>query len=126
MQQEKIDISNRIKSFSYALNGIKILVREELNFRIHIIFTVLVSLLGILLKLSQFEWITIIICIVSVLCAEALNTAVELLADAISEAYHPLIKKAKDIGASATLFIAIGAAIVGGMIFIPKLMLLLQ
>lgn len=125
MQQEKIDISNRIKSFSYALNGIKILVREEPNFRIHIIFTVLVSLLGILLKLSQFEWITIIICIVSVLCAEALNTAVELLADAISEAYHPLIKKAKDIGASATLFVAIGAAIVGGMIFIPKLMLLL-
>ena len=126
MQREKFTFSSRLKSFIYAFNGIKILVKEEPNFRIHLTCTILISSLGLVIGLSQYEWIVIIICIVSVLFAEALNTAIELLADVLSEDYHPLIKKVKDVGAAAALFAAIGAAIIGGIIFIPKLMSLFQ
>ncbi len=49
--------------------------------------------------------------------AEALNTALEFLADASHPEFHPLIKKAKDAAAAGVLISALGAVIIATLIF---------
>lgn len=71
------------------------------------------------------EWATVVIVIGAVLSAEAVNSAIESLADLVSPEYNEAIKKTKDLAAGAVLIMAIAAAIVGFIIFIPKLGILL-
>lgn len=76
---------------------------------------------GFLLDISQMEWIAVVIVIGAVLAAEAVNSALEALADFVSPEYSEAIKRTKDLAAGAVLLMAIAAAIVGGIIFFPKL-----
>lgn len=57
----------------------------------------------------------------SVLAAEAVNSAIEALADVISPDYNEAIGRAKDMAAGAVLMLAVAAATIGLIIFIPKL-----
>ena len=65
------------------------------------------------------EWCAVILAIVSVWTAEALNTALEFLTDLASPAFHPLAGMAKDVAAGAVLLASMGAALVGFLIFWP-------
>ena len=71
--------------------------------------------------LSQTEWMAVVIVIGAVLSAEAINSSIESLADLVSPEYNEAIKKTKDLAAGAVLIMAIAAAIVGSIIFFPKL-----
>jgi len=85
--------------------------------------TVLVTALGFLLKVSTIEWMMLVLAIVSVWVAEGLNTAIEHLGDSVSpEEYHPLVGKSKDVAAGAVLISSIGAAIIGIIVFVPKIL----
>lgn len=97
------------------------LFRTAVNARVHAVAAIAAVTAGFILRISAVEWCMIIICIGSVIAAEAVNSAVEFLADRISEEYHPLIKQAKDVAAAAVLILAIAAAAVGAIIFIPKI-----
>ena len=121
---EKFSISKRLKSFTYAGKGLKSFIRKEHNAWIHAIATVLVIVMGIVFGISQMEWVAIILCIGVVFAAEAFNTAIERLVNLVSPEHNPIAGDVKDIAAGAVLICAIAAAIVGGMIFIPKLCLL--
>lgn len=111
-----------IKGFSYAFTGLAYTFRTQLNFRVHLILLVLVLGTGYLFKLSQTEWLSI--CLVSglVLCAEMLNTAIELLVDLISPEYNEKAGRIKDIAAGAVLIAACTALCTAGLIFIPKIL----
>ena len=113
--------AGRIKSFSYAFNGLKILLREEHNSWIHIAAAICAVVAGFILKISFVEWIAIIICIVLVFALELINSAIENIADVVSPQKNEMIKKAKDLSAAAVLFAATGAAVIGLIIFIPKI-----
>ena len=115
-------ISERIKSFKYAFKGIFSMLRSQQNAWIHAFATVLISSLGFYFHISKNEWCWIILAIMAVWIAEALNTAIEFLADAVSPEHHPLIGKAKDVAAGAVLISAIGSAIIGLLIFIPYIL----
>jgi|1_EtaG_2_1085319.scaffolds.fasta_scaffold02648_2 undecaprenol kinase/diacylglycerol kinase (ATP) len=110
----------RIKSFIHAFNGLKIAFKEEPNFKIHVIATIMVIAAGLYFKLSTTEWLAIIIVIGLVLLTELLNTAIENIADFISPERHEKIKMTKDIAAAAVLISAIVALVVGMLIFVPK------
>jgi diacylglycerol kinase len=114
-----------VKSFGFAFNGLR-LVWNERNFRFHLIAAVGVCILGFLLDVSNSEWLILAITIGWVLSMEALNTALEHLADAVTEAPHPTIKKAKDVAAAAVLISAMAAVIIGCIIFVPKVLILLS
>jgi diacylglycerol kinase len=114
-------IKKRIESFSYAFQGFRTLLQDEPNARIHTMATVTTVSLGFYLQISKAEWIAIIFAIAMVISAEIFNSAIENLADLISKDFHPLIKKAKDLAAAGVLICAIGAFIIGGIIFVPKL-----
>ncbi|MGG9971252.1 diacylglycerol kinase family protein [Ferruginibacter sp. SUN002] len=108
-------------SFGYALNGIWQCCKKELNFRIHLFMMSIAILLSICFSISKIEWVLIVMCCMSVVVTEMINTALENIGDHINKAFHPTIKIIKDIAAGAVLVSAIGSSIIGCIIFIPKI-----
>lgn len=117
-------ISDRIKSFGYAFNGILIMLKSQHNAWIHLAFSGVVMIAGILFKFKPAEWCWILLSIMAVWMAEAFNTALEFLADVISPEIQPLIGKAKDVAAGAVLLAAFGSAAVGVLVFGPHFLAL--
>jgi len=126
MKPEKFSIKKRAKSFTYAMNGIKILISNEHNARIHLVFTILVILMGIFFNIPTLEWISISFAISLVFICEITNTAIEYIANFISPNYDEKIKKIKDLAAGAVLIAAINSVVVGLIIFVPKLKIFLE
>jgi len=110
-----------IKAFQHALNGIGHFVMHDRNGRIHIAAAVLVVTAGFYCKVSMNEWAILLLCIGLVISLEMLNHALEKLCNLVHPAQHPLIKTAKDVAAAAVLWSAVISAIIGLLIFIPKL-----
>lgn len=119
-KSNSFSIIARIKSFSYAFQGIKTFFQTQHNAWIHSFATIVVIVLGYILKLSFNEWCWIILAIVFVFITEMLNTALEFLTDLVSPEYHPIAKKTKDVAAGAVLLAALLAIIIGLIIFVPK------
>ena len=122
----KIRSKNILYSFKYAFEGIITSIGTERNMKIHVTIGTLVIILGFLLKISQLEWFIIIMLIAAVISAELFNTAIEVVVDMITLEKNENAKRAKDIAAGAVLTVAIGAAIIGLMIFVPKIIVLLK
>jgi diacylglycerol kinase len=114
-------MKKRIDSFVYAFKGIYTLFATQANARIHGAVLILILIFGFYFHLSATEWCLIILASAAVLSAEAMNTALEFVVDLVSPEYHDLAGKAKDVAAAAVLISAIGAAITGFIIFLPKL-----
>ena len=110
-----------IKSFVFAFNGVKNCFTSETNFKIHTMAAVITIALGIAVHISNTEWLIVIGCIAFVITMEMLNTAIEKLCDVVQEGFHPGIKKVKDIAAAAVLVSAACSAIIGVIIFLPKI-----
>lgn len=121
MKNDGFTLRKRARSFKYAFNGIKLLIGREHNAWIHCFAAICVVTAGALLGLSPMEWIAIVIVIGAVLAAEAVNSSIEALADLVSPDYNEAIKRAKDLAAGGVLLLAIAAAIVGLIVFIPKI-----
>lgn len=111
-----------INSFKYAILGIINSFKTERNMKIHIFITLLVILIGFLLKISKIEWILCVFAIAMVISAELFNTSIETIVDMITTEKNEKARMAKDVSAGAVLITAIGAAVVGMMIFLPKVM----
>jgi len=124
-KNSKFSIPKRLKSFSYAFNGLKILLKEEHNARIHLVVAGLVIIAGFVLNISLFEWLVVCILIGLILAMEIINSVVENICDYISPKWDAVIKKVKDLMAAGVLIIAIISVICGIIIFAPKLYLLL-
>lgn len=120
MKQNKFSIKKRLEGFSYAWNGILLLIKEEHNARIHLFAAFLAISLGFYFSLSSIEWICLLITIGLVISLEAVNSAIENIADFISPERHKQIKKIKDLSAGAVLIVAIVAFVVGLLLFLPK------
>jgi len=114
-------MKKRIKSFQYAFQGIADVFRSEPNAWIHGFVAGCVLAAGWYCALSKTEWCIVILCVALVFAAEAFNTALEYLTDLVSPEHHPLAGKAKDAAAAGVLLTAIGAAIVGLLVFLPKI-----
>jgi len=97
------------------------MLTSQHNAWIHASATVAVILTGFYLNFTKDEWSFIIVSIVAVWVAEAMNTSLELLADVASPEFHPLVEKAKDVAAGAVLISAVGAAIIGLIVILPYL-----
>jgi diacylglycerol kinase (ATP) len=113
-------------SFRYAFAGLAYCFRTQRNFRIHIAFAVVATLVGLFLGLTWVEWAVLVATFVLVLSAEMVNTMIEALVDLVTLEYHPLAKIAKDVAAGVVLLTAIGAVVVGLVIFAPRLVGLIR
>jgi len=119
-QTKKFSLTKQLAGFRYAFNGLKILIKEEHNARIHLFIAFCVLIAGVVFQISTIEWIAVIFCIGWVFALELINSAIENTADMISKEKHESIKKIKDLSAGAVLIAAIVSAIIGLVIFLPK------
>ncbi|MDE6772522.1 MAG: diacylglycerol kinase family protein [Muribaculaceae bacterium] len=119
---ERFSWKKRCKAFSYAWKGIKTLIKEEHNARIHLAAAVMAILAAIIFGITPGEWCLVLICVGMVISAEAFNSAVEALADRITREYDPYIGKAKDFGAAAVTTLALVALAVGIIVFLPYIL----
>jgi len=119
---ERFSLRARLASFRYAGMGLVTLLREQHNSRIHLLATVAVVGLGAWLGLTRQEWVLLLLAIALVWIAEALNTALEYLADAAVPGRNPLVGKAKDVAAAAVLIAAGVAVMIGCLLFLPRLL----
>ena len=78
----------------------------------------------VLFGLTQADWCWIVLAIISVWTAEALNTAFEFLTDVASPEFHPLAAKAKDVAAGAVLIAAMGSVVIGLLVLGPYVLAL--
>lgn len=111
-----------INSFKCAGEGISKAFQAERNMKIHIFIMLCVIGLGTLLKISKIEWMICILLFSLVIGGELFNTAIETVVDMIMPNKDEKAKFAKDVSAGAVLVLAIGAGIIGVMIFVPKMM----
>jgi diacylglycerol kinase (ATP) len=117
-----LTFTGRIRSLKCAFKGIWVMMSTQHNAWIHAASTVVVVVAGFYFKLTKADWSWIILTIISVWTAEALNTAFEFLTDVASPEFHPLAEKAKDVAAGAVLITAIGSVVVGVVVFGPYLL----
>lgn len=122
---KKFSLRKRLKSFSFAFNGLRVLFKEEHNARIHFAAAVVAIVAGIIFRITAFEWLVLVFVIGLVLALEAINSAIENLADFVSPQKHDQIKKVKDLAAAGVLIAAATALIAGLVIFLPKIQALL-
>ncbi len=125
MEKENF-LKRRCLSFKFAIRGIFISIKSQLNMKIHIIAAILAVLIGIYLEISNYEWLIIILVIGLVFSTEMINTSIEALVDLVSPAYNKSAEKVKDISAGAVLISAIIALIAGIIIFVPKILILIN
>jgi diacylglycerol kinase len=115
-----------LRSFGYACEGLGLIARTQPNFWVHLTAATTALVLAAALGLSAGEIATLVLTIALVLVVEALNTALETLCDLVSPAYHPLVKRAKDVSAAAVLMAAAAAVINGLLLFGPRIANLLR
>jgi diacylglycerol kinase len=117
---------NFFESLSFAVNGIIYALKTQRNLKIHFVIAVLILILSYVLQLQLFEWSIIVFCIVLMFFSEMTNTVVETIIDLhYGDEYSQIAKNAKDVAAGAVLICAAGVAIVGTIIFLPKMIQML-
>ena len=113
---------SRLASFGHAVRGIRVLLAGQPNARLHCIAAVLTVGLGVWQRIDVLEWALLSAVIGLVLCAEALNTGIEIVVDLVSPEWHRLARDAKDVAAAGVLLASLGALATGAWIFLPRLL----
>ena len=120
--KKKFSIVKRAMSFTHAGRGVKIFIKTTHNSWIHITIFAIAIFLGFYFKITNIEWMILILTSGIVFVSEAFNTAIEIDIDLTSPQFHPYARDTKDVAAGAVLISAITALVVGLLIFLPYLM----
>jgi diacylglycerol kinase len=110
-----------LRSFGYGFEGLWYALKSQQNMRLHFLVAIIVVVAGFVFQIAIWEWAAVLLCIGGVISAECFNTAIEELANRVTQEQDPLIKRAKDCSSAAVLVFAMAAATVGLLIFLPKL-----
>ena len=121
MKTDKFSIKSRLLSFKFAIKGLKSLIKNEHNARVHLVAAIVAIILGIILKISASEWSVLIVVIGVVFLSELFNSSIETIADFVQPDWDEKIRIVKDYSAAAVLVSAVISLIAGGIIFIPKI-----
>jgi len=121
-----VSIRRHVVSIKYALEGIKLGLRTQPNFRIHLLLSLFVLLAANYFQITYFEFLLILLLIGLGLAFEYFNTAIEYTVDLMTDKHHLLAKFAKDCAAAGMLIYSIFAAIIAFIIFVPKIILWLS
>ena len=114
-------MKKRLTAFKHAFRGLAHTFSDQINFRIHLIISIIIMLSGIMVKLNAIEWCIILICIGSVMAAELFNSSIEQHVNATHPQWNDAAGKTKDIAAAAVLIVSVFAAIIGLIIFLPRI-----
>ncbi|WP_113635121.1 diacylglycerol kinase family protein [Nubsella zeaxanthinifaciens] len=119
-------LNKHLKSYRYAWRGILLAFRNENNMLFHLVAAILVIVLNTLLQVNKFDWLITLLLIGLAWTAEIFNTAIETLANRVTEQQDPLIGKTKDLASGAVLVICLFALICAAIIYFPYFLLLIN
>ena len=119
-QKQPFSLRKRIHHSNHALRGVGIFIKDTHAAWLHLFFALLAVYLGFLLRISNMEWIVILLTMSIILAAEAVNTAIEINVDIKSPEYNPKARDTKDVAAGAVLITVFIGGIIGMIIFLPK------
>ncbi len=108
-------------SFQHAWDGIVWVFKTQPNYRVHVTLSLIAVILGLVFRIEQYEWFVVGLLIMIGLTIETINSSFEQTLDCITLERREDIRIAKDAAAGAMLIFAIGAAIMGGYIFLPRM-----
>jgi len=123
-EKKRFSVVARVRSSNNAMRGLEVVLKTTHNFWGHLFGAGLVVYLGVLLKISQTEWMILVLVIGFILVTETLNTAMEIDMDLTSPNYHPYARDTKDVAAAAVTLAVLTACIIGMLIFFPKILAL--
>ena len=123
--KNNFSIRRRLSSFRYAFHGVFQAVQSQHNMWIHIFAAIVVIVAALFFDIGFTEWLFVIFAIGFVFGAELFNSAIETLVDLVSPGENQKAGMIKDIAAGAVLIAAITAAVIGMMIFVPRIIDLL-
>jgi diacylglycerol kinase len=115
-----------INRVSFAMQGWAAFFSKETNGQIQLCVAIAIIIAGFVFGLSAMEWVIILGCIGLILALEMMNSAIEKLCDLVHPEKHPTIKFVKDVAAGAVLWASVMAVAIGAIIFLPKVILLIQ
>jgi diacylglycerol kinase (ATP) len=107
---------NWVESLNCAIEGILWAVKSERHLRYHFVAALAVLMMALFFRVTALEFFLLVLAALLVIFAELINTAIETLVDLVTDEYHELAKRAKDIAAGAVLVTSIGAAILGYLV----------
>lgn len=114
-----------LRAFHCAFKGLQNFFFRERNGKIQLLIACFTVAAAFAFHISSLEWIAILLCIGAVLALEMLNSSIEKLCDLVHKDFHPTIKTVKDVSAAAVLWASVISAVIGCIIFIPKIIALL-
>lgn len=117
-----IKLKRLLQSFKYASKGVYYALKEEQNMKIHFLLSFMVFILSIIFGISAYEAIALVLVISFVIAMEMINTIMERVMDIIKPRMHPYAKHVKDMLAATVLIGALASAVVGLIIFVPKIL----
>lgn len=124
-EPQRGEFARFIAGFGHAFRGLWHALRTQRNMRVHLAAAILVTIAGILLRISAVEFAMLYVAIAGVFIAEMFNTVIEICVDLAQPEYHPLARVAKDVAAGAVLLSAILAVVIGVFVLGPHLWALL-
>lgn len=108
-----------LRGFLHAGRGIALLIGGERNARFHLVATLVVVFAAAISRRSPTQWGLIVLAIALVWAAEAMNTALERLANRVTRDQDPEVRDVKDIAAGGVLLASIGALLLAVAAFFP-------
>ena len=113
---------NLAESFNFAIQGIIYVLFTQRNMRIHLLLGILVIILGVVMNVSRFELLILFLTVGLVISAEIMNTAVEEVVNLVTQRYHPIAERAKNVSAGSVLICSIISVFVAYFVFADRLM----
>ncbi len=108
-------------SVKHAVDGVDYTLLHERNFRIELVFAVMVCIASIIFRISIMEWVILLLTMAMVLTLEIINTSIERCVDLVTKDYRDLAKIAKDVAAGAVFVMSLFSVAIGICIFLPKI-----
>ena len=108
-----------VQSVNNAIEGILHAARTQRHLRLHLYVAAIILLVVYSLDVDRTDFIIISICVILVLLAEMINTAIEYVVNMLSPEYSEHARIAKDIAAGAVFITACGAVLVGYILLSP-------
>lgn len=115
-----------IDSVKNCLDGINYTITHENNFKREMTLGIIAVILSAVLKISILEWVIVLLLINFVLVCELINTALEKAVDLYTKEFNETAKIVKDVAGATVLVMCIFSAIIGAIIFIPKILVLIK
>ena len=126
-QDDKVVLYQRkqqhfFSSLYHSFEGVRYFFSNERNGKLQLTIAAIAITASVALKINSMEWLAVLICVGMVICLEMVNTSLEQLSNKVETAYNPVIKLVKDVAAGAVLFASLISIVIGGIIFLPKLL----